>query len=73
MVSEAKGVVLSDVTAASPAAKAGLKRGDVVLKLSGQVTDSSAKLRNRFAASGPDTEVSIELVRNADSMRPSAK
>lgn len=37
-----KGVLLSDVTPGSPADKGGLKRGDIVLKLNGQVMDSSA-------------------------------
>jgi len=40
-LTESSGVLISDVAADGPAAKAGLKRGDVIVSLDGQKTDSS--------------------------------
>jgi serine protease Do len=60
---------LSDVTPGSPAEKGGLNRGDIVLKLNGQIMDSSARFRNAVAVAGPKAEVSIELVRHGETKR----
>ena len=59
-----QGVLLSDVMPGSPAAKAGLKRGDVVVAVDGQAITSSGELRNRIAAKAPGTEVALTLVRD---------
>jgi serine protease Do len=63
-LTESSGVLISDVTADGPAAKAGLKRGDVILSLDGQKMDSSARFRNAIALAGPDKEVTVELIRD---------
>jgi serine protease Do len=47
-----------------PAAKAGLKEGDVITELNGRpVTDSNA-LRNHIAGQRPNTEVSLTVLRD---------
>jgi serine protease Do len=57
------GVLIADVVSDGPADKAGLKRGDVVLSINGENTDSSAKLRNLIAVAGDGAKVSIVLTR----------
>jgi serine protease Do len=59
-----QGVLVSDVHPKSPAAKAGFKRGDIILRVGTQPVRTSARLRNLIAAKGPGAEVSIEIVRN---------
>jgi serine protease Do len=57
------GVLISDVQPGGPAAKAGLQRGDVVIRINGQATDSTGRLRNIVAASGSGGKVKLEFVR----------
>ncbi|WP_428267031.1 DegQ family serine endoprotease [Haliangium sp.] len=57
-----KGVLVSDVTPDSPAAKAGLARGDVIVAVNGEPVSESSQLRNRIAASGPNSKVTLEVV-----------
>ena len=59
-----QGVLISDVTAKSPAARAGLRRGDVVEKLQGEPVQNTADLRNRIAAMGPDATADIVVHRD---------
>ena len=61
-----QGVLIADVTPGSPAEKAGIKRGDVVLKIDGQVVDSTGRLRNVVATAGKGATVEIEVLRGAD-------
>jgi len=60
----ATGVLLSDVKPGTPAAKAGLARGDVVLKVDGKVVDTSGQFRNVIAASGAKHKVHLDFVRD---------
>jgi serine protease Do len=58
-----RGVLVSEVSKGSPAAKAGLERGDVVVSLGGQKVTSSSEFRNQVALLGPDAKAEIEVVR----------
>jgi len=60
----ASGILLSDVKPGTPAAKAGLSRGDVVLKVDGKVVDTSGQFRNVIAASGSKRTVHLDLIRD---------
>ena len=60
----ATGILLSDVKPGTPAAKAGLARGDVVLKVDGKVVDTSGQFRNIIAASGAKHKVHLDFVRD---------
>jgi serine protease Do len=60
----ANGVLLSDVRAGGPGASAGLKRGDVVLKVEGTAVNTTGEFRNVIAASGARHKVRVELVRD---------
>ena len=66
---QTKGVLIADVGKGGPAAKAGLKRGDVVQKIDGKAVDSPGKLRNIIAAAGARRKVKLELLRNGKSKR----
>jgi Do/DeqQ family serine protease len=55
-----RGVVILEVTADSPAEKAGLKRGDVLLTIDGKAVTSWEGLRNIIAESTPGTKVKLK-------------
>jgi serine protease Do len=59
-----EGVLVADVTNGSPAAKAGLKRGDVILALNGRPMTDPGQLRNTVAMSAPGTKVPVEILRD---------
>ena len=63
-LSSVHGALVSDVTPGGPAAKAGVKPGDVILKLNGQEITSSNDLRNRVSAMAPGTTVALDVQRN---------
>ncbi len=59
-----KGVIISEVTEDSPADKAGLKDGDVLIALNGNPLDDVASLRNQIALTAPGTKVTLKLLRD---------
>jgi serine protease Do len=59
-----KGVAVSDVVKDSPAAKAGLKRSDIIVKINGRVVDSQFALRLIVSQIMPDTEISVTVLRD---------
>ena len=61
---EARGAIISDVTEGSPADKGGLRRGDVILEFEGKNVTDSVNLRNRVAATAPNTKVTFKVSRN---------
>ena len=61
---EARGILISSVTPGGPAEKAGLKMGDVILKLNGKDVNDSNELRNTVAAMPPGTEVTLTILRD---------
>ena len=58
------GVLISDVDPLGPAQKAGIKRGDLVVKVNGRAVDSPGALRNLVASSGSGGRISIDYYRN---------
>jgi serine protease Do len=58
------GALVGDVTDGSPAAKAGLQRGDVVVEIDGKHVADSRWLRLQIAESAPGTRVSLGVLRN---------
>ena len=59
------GVVLSDVTPGSPAAKAGLEPGDVVLSLDGKPMENGRQFRINVYTRGVGEQVAVEVRRGA--------
>jgi serine protease Do len=58
------GVLLTDVRGGGPGAKAGLSRGDVVVKVDGKPVTSTGQFRNLIASSGAKKRVGLEIVRD---------
>ena len=59
-----RGVLVGHVVPGSPASRAGLLPGDVVLSLNGTATSQASALRNRLAAASPGSRVTLELMRD---------
>ncbi len=58
------GILIQEVTEGSPAEKAGLKEGDVLLRLNGDVLEKVQDLRFRVAAMAPGTKVDFTVLRD---------
>ncbi len=63
-IKETEGALVSGVEKGSPADKAGLKRGDLVVGLSGKKVVDSTSLRNMVAASAPGTKLDVKIIRD---------
>ncbi|QUV99012.1 DegQ family serine endoprotease [Chloracidobacterium sp. MS 40/45] len=59
-----RGVVITDVTADSPASRAGLQPGDVILEFNGQPVRDLRTLRLTVAQTPPGTTVQLRILRN---------
>ncbi len=62
------GVLVTQVLADGPAAKAGLKHGDVILEVDGQLMKNNRQLIDYVAAQQPDTTVSVQIFRGGERM-----
>jgi len=58
------GVLVNSVEPASPASKAGMKSGDVIVAVNNSPIDDSNMLRNRVAQAGPNADLSLKVFRN---------
>jgi Do/DeqQ family serine protease len=58
------GALVSSVEEGGPAAKAGIKQGDVITQFNGKPVVDSTHLRNDVAAMAPGTTVAVEVLRN---------
>jgi serine protease Do len=75
------GVLVAEVTAKSPAEKAGMQPGDVVVEVNGKQVEGPRELQLMVAAISPGSKVEVKLVRDGQpktvsvelSERPSAK
>ena len=63
-IKEHKGAVIAGRIPGSPAEKAGLQRGDVVIAVNGQTIDSATKLRNRIALMQVGDLVNLDILRD---------
>jgi serine protease Do len=61
---EHRGVLIAEVLQNSAADKAGLKTGDVLLKLNGNPIESVGALRNFVALQKPGTKITLTLIRS---------
>ncbi len=58
------GALVSEVTPASPAAKAGIERGDIILEMNGQAVDGPEGLSVHIAEMTPGGTVHLKISRN---------
>jgi len=72
-IENAKGVLISEVVKGSPAEKAGLVRGDVILRFEGKEIENAHKLSQLAAATPPGTLAKIDLLRNGKTETVSLK
>jgi serine protease Do len=59
-----EGGLIADVSKDSPAEKAGLKQGDVILKYNNLTVDSIGNFRNAIAFSKPGTKINLTIKRD---------
>lgn len=59
-----KGVLVANTEKNGPAAKGGLKSGDLVVEMDGQVIDSAVQLRNKIATAQPGTKLKFKVFRD---------
>jgi len=58
------GVLIGDVTDGSPAEKAGLKQGDIIVRFNGEPVKGVDELRIEVAATAPGTRVELQVFRD---------
>jgi len=63
---DAKGVVITQIGEAGPAAEAGIKRDDVVLEFGGSSVESASQFRNLVAAHKPGEKVEMIVLRGGE-------
>ena len=60
---DTRGILIAEVMPDTPAEKAGLKQGDVIVKFNKEAVDNFAPFRNKIAMSEPGTKVNITVIR----------
>ncbi len=63
-LSEVRGALVNSVEAGSPAQRAGIQRGDVILAFNGQPVSDGNSLRNQVARTAPQSKVNLQIVRD---------
>ena len=63
-LAEANGALVGDVTPKSPADKAGLQSGDVILEFNGKPVHDSRHLKLQVGQTAPGTEVPVKILRD---------
>lgn len=63
-LSQATGALIGQLEPDTPAARAGLKRGDVILAVNGQTVASANDLRLRISQTPPGTNVKLQISRD---------
>ncbi len=59
-----KGILIAQVTKGSPADKAGLKAGDVIVNFQGRGVSDTGDFRNQIALAQPGSEVEFDIIRD---------
>ncbi|BCG63477.1 MAG: serine protease Do [Methyloprofundus sp.] len=63
-VNQGEGILISQVVEDSPADKAGLKQGDVIIAYRGSKVDSIGKFRNQVALTTPSSQEELVILRD---------
>jgi serine protease Do len=59
-----EGILISDIVKESPAAKAGLQQGDIIVQYNDKPVKNVNKFRNEIGMMAPDSKVQIKILRN---------
>ncbi|MFM9079314.1 MAG: PDZ domain-containing protein, partial [Opitutaceae bacterium] len=62
-----RGALVADVQPGSPAAKAGLRNGDVITELNGEKVEDANRLTFKVGAIPPGAKVELEVIRDGES------
>jgi serine protease Do len=60
------GALVGEVTPGGPAARAGLKQGDIIMDVNGQPVRSADQLRMTIGMMDPDANVNLKVMRNGE-------
>jgi serine protease Do len=60
---DTKGALVADVVKDSPAQKAGIERGDIIVSFDGKPTGSAHELSRMVAGTAPNTKAKVEVIR----------
>ncbi|MGE5299712.1 MAG: DegQ family serine endoprotease [Acidobacteriota bacterium] len=63
-ISREHGALVTDVMKDSPAEKAGMKRGDLIIAYDGQTVEDTTSLRNMTANTAPGKEADVKVLRD---------
>jgi serine protease Do len=63
-LTDTRGVLIGDVPAGTPAAQAGIQRGDVITEMNGERMEDSNQLRLKVSMTAPGTSVHFKLLRD---------
>jgi serine protease Do len=72
-LNENQGVLVNQVNGNSPAERAGLKPGDVLLSLDGAPLTDGGQYRNRAALAKPGSTVAVDLIRDGRRLQVAVK
>jgi serine protease Do len=67
-VSQTSGALVGDVTANSPASKAGLKTGDIILSVNGEAVSDANQLRLKIGNLDPNARITLKVLRDGQTM-----
>jgi serine protease Do len=68
-----EGILVSEVMDGGPGQKAGLKSGDVIVRLNGQKVESTGEFRNAIAGAGANATAKLDILRDGKPMSVEAK
>jgi serine protease Do len=63
-LSQVRGAVINQVTPNGPAARAGLRQGDVIVAYDGKAVGDGNTLRNQVASTAPGTKATLTIIRD---------
>ena len=64
----AKGVIVAGILRNGPAAKAGLRPGDIIIKLNDIEIENTRQVMNSIAKIKPDDDIKIEIMRQGEAI-----
>jgi Do/DeqQ family serine protease len=70
---DVRGVIVTSVSSNSPAERAGIKQGDVIVSFNGVNLNDGNELRNRVAQTAPDTQAAIGIIRTGNAQTLNVK